>query len=153
MTHINAVAQRFRDYAAAMMMNAVSTGTGSGALTERPLVAIVDDDPAVRNSLKFSLELEGFAVHAYRSGTELLDACDLDQCQCFVIDQRMPQKSGLDVAEALRDRQIATPVILIISHPNAVLSTRAAKAGITIVEKPLLGDALVDRIREACGLH
>lgn len=115
-----------------------------------PVVAVVDDDPAVCNSLKFSLELEGFAVRTYGSGSELLHAHGLTAYDCFVIDQRMPTMSGLDVIQKLRERQVAAPAILITSHPNAALSARAAMADIPIVEKPLLGNALVDRIREAC---
>ncbi len=119
-------------------------------MVQPPVVAIVDDDPAVCNSLKFALELEGFSVRAYGSGAELLHADDLDACTCFVIDQRMPAMSGLELIWTLRDRHVSAPVILITSHPNAALSARAAMANIPIVEKPLLGDALVDRIREAC---
>jgi two-component system, LuxR family, response regulator FixJ len=117
---------------------------------QRPVVVVVDDDTAVCNSLKFSLELEGFSVRAYRSGAELLDAGDLDTCNCLVIDQRMPGISGIDLITKLRDRKVMAPAILIISHPNASLSARAARANIPIVEKPLFGNALVDKIHEAC---
>jgi two-component system, LuxR family, response regulator FixJ len=125
---------------------------GENAPTRRPIVAVVDDDPAVCGSLKFALELEGFAVRTYHSGSEVLRARDLGTCNCFVIDQRMPEMSGMDLVDTLRGRQMSTPVILIISHPNIALSARAAKAAIPIVEKPLLGNVLVERIREACGL-
>ena len=120
-------------------------------LTERPpVVVIVDDDPAVCSSLKFSLELEGFAVRAYGSAAELLQAGSLNDCDCFVIDQRMPVMSGMELIGKLRARGVLTPAILIISDPNPALSARAVAADIPIVEKPLLGNALVDRIREAC---
>ena len=115
------------------------------------IVVVVDDDPAVRNSLKFSLEIEGFVVRVYGSGAELLDARDLPICSCLVIDQKMPGMTGLDLIAKLRDRHISAPAILITSQPNAVLSERAAKADIPIVEKPLLGNALVDTIRDACA--
>ena len=58
--------------------------------------------------------------------------------------------TGMELVEVLRERLVLTPVILIISHPNAALSARALKAAIPIVEKPFLGNALVERIREAC---
>jgi PleD family two-component response regulator len=58
-----------------------------------PVVVIVDDDPAVCGSLKFSLELEGFVVHAYGNAGEFL-AADESACDCLVIDQRMPGMSG-----------------------------------------------------------
>ncbi len=119
--------------------------------TKPPLVIVVDDDPAVCGSLKFSLELEGFTVRTYGSGSELLHADDFHACKCFVIDQRMPAMAGMELIAKLRDQRILTPAILIISHPSAALRARAATAGVPIVEKPLLNNTLVDRIREACG--
>ncbi len=114
------------------------------------VVAIVDDDAAVCNSLKFSLELEGFTVRTYGSAAEFLAANDLGAFNCLVIDQRMPAMNGMELIAKLRDRKVRTPAILIISHPNAALSARASIAGIPIVEKPLLGNALLEKIREAC---
>jgi two-component system, LuxR family, response regulator FixJ len=115
------------------------------------VIAVVDDDPAVCNSLKFSLELEGFAVRAYHSGAEFLADGNFRDCKCFVIDQRMPGMSGMEVITALRQRKVSTPAILIISQPNRVLSARAAEAHVPIVEKPLLSNALVEKIREICA--
>ncbi len=115
-----------------------------------PVIAVVDDDLAVCNSLKFSLELEGFAVRTYRSGAEFLAAGDFRDCDCFIVDQRMPGMSGMELIAQLRERNVSTPAILIISQPNKVLSARAAEARVPIVEKPLLSNALVDKIREVC---
>jgi two-component system, LuxR family, response regulator FixJ len=116
-----------------------------------PVIVVVDDDPAVSNSLKFSLELEGFAVRAYRGGAELLAAADFGDCSCFIIDQRMPGMSGMELIAALRGRNVSTPAILIVSQTNKVLSARAADADVPIIEKPLLSNALVEKIREVCG--
>jgi two-component system, LuxR family, response regulator FixJ len=123
---------------------------GPQGTARRPIIAVVDDDPAVCGSLKFALELEGFVVRTYHSGAELLHADDLEDSNCFVIDQRMPGMTGIELVEVLRERQVLTPVILIISHLNTALSARALKAAIPIVEKPFLGNALLERIREAC---
>jgi FixJ family two-component response regulator len=116
-----------------------------------PIIAVVDDDPAVCNSLKFSLELEGFAVRIYRSGAEFLAAGDFCDCQCLVIDQRMPGMSGMELIAELRGRKVSTPAILVISQPNRVLSARAAEAHVPIIEKPLLSNALLEKIREICA--
>jgi two-component system, LuxR family, response regulator FixJ len=116
-----------------------------------PVIAVVDDDPAVCSSLKFSLELEGFAVRLYRNGAEFLATDGLADCKCFVIDQRMPGMSGMQVISELRGRNISTPAILIISQPSRVLSARAAEADVPIIEKPLLNNALVEKIREVCA--
>lgn len=117
-----------------------------------PVIVVVDDDPAVCNSLKFSLELEGFTVRSYRSAGELLETGNSGDCSCYVIDQRMPSMSGMDLIAKLRERHIATPAILLISQPSDYLSERAARAHIPVVEKPLLNNMLVDKIREACRL-
>ena len=126
---------------------------GQQSKTMPPLVVVVDDDPAVCGSLKFSLELEGFAVRTFASGAELLRNDDWGPCKCFVIDQRMPGMTGMELIAKLRDQNILTPAILIISHPSAALSARASLAGVPIVEKPLLGNALVEQIRAACQGH
>jgi len=115
-----------------------------------PIVVIVDDDPAVCGSLKFSLELEGFAVRAYGNAAEFLDADDFQGCDCLVIDQRMPGMSGMELIAKLRTLEVQTPAILLISQPNPSVAARAAKAAVPIVEKPLFGNALLERIREAC---
>ncbi len=131
------------------MLDQVVKG-GDEAAAKRPKVAVVDDDPAVCNALKFSLELEGFAVRTYCNAAEILRSSEIDSFHCFVIDQRMPEMSGMELIEALRDRRLFAPVILVVSYPNSAVSKRAAKAAIPIVEKPLLGNALLERIREVC---
>jgi len=113
------------------------------------LIVIVDDDAAVRNSLKFSLEIEGFAVRAFSVAADLLNAPDVLDCACLVVDQSMPGMTGLDLVAKLRDRRVSVPAILITSHPSAAVSDRAAHAGIPIVEKPLFGNSLTDTIRDA----
>lgn len=114
-----------------------------------PIVIVVDDDAAVRGSLKFALEIEGFAVRTYPKGDDLLGDLRLGDCACFIIDQRLPGMNGLDVVAELRKERIAAPVILITSHPTNIVQERAARAGVPIVEKPLLGNALIDRVRDA----
>jgi two-component system, LuxR family, response regulator FixJ len=115
------------------------------------VVIIVDDDVAVRNSLTFSLAIEGFTVRGYATGDELLHAGDLASCNCLVVDQKLPGLSGLDLIAKLRDRHIAAPAILITSHPSLWLRRRAEEAKVPIVEKPLLEDALLDRIHAVVG--
>jgi FixJ family two-component response regulator len=111
------------------------------------VVGVVDDDPAVRNSLKFSLEIEGLAVAVYADADDLLKDSDLARFDCLVVDQRLPGLSGLDLVAELRDRQLRVPVILITSQPSRAVMALADKAGVPIVEKPLLGNALLDKIR------
>jgi len=119
----------------------------------RVFVIVLDDDPAVRNSLKFSLEIEGFIVHAHATPADLLNDTDLERCKCLIVDQNMPDIKGLDLVQILRQRHINAPAILITSHPSVALSRNAANAGVPIVEKPLLGNALLDKINDAIALH
>jgi FixJ family two-component response regulator len=118
---------------------------------QRPVIAVVDDDRAVRNSLRFALEIEGFSVWTYSDGNELLNDTDLGASSCLVVDQKLPGTNGLQTIAKLRERRISVPAILITSHPSALLMERAAKAGIPIVEKPFIEDELIDRIRDAIG--
>ena len=125
----------------------MSNPDGSG--TERNLVVVVDDDEAVRDSLRFSLVIEGFAVRAFSSGQQLLAETSLPAGDCFVVDQNMPGMSGLDLISTLRARNLTAPAILITSHPNAAVRERAAAAGVSIVEKPFLDFTLLDSVRRS----
>jgi FixJ family two-component response regulator len=116
-----------------------------------PLVIVVDDDPAVRNSLKFALEIEGFSVRDFASAAEFLEAGEMPGCGCLVIDEKLPGMTGLDLIAKLRERHNSVPAILITSNPSALLTARAARANTPIVEKPLLGNALMDKIRAVCA--
>src|SRR5947207_11638685 len=92
----------------------------------RSIVIVVDDDPAIRNSLKFALEIEGFAVRTFACGTELLDSSDARLGQCFVIDQKMSGMTGLDLIASLRAKHISAPAVLITSHTTGAVARRAA---------------------------
>jgi two-component system response regulator FixJ len=122
-------------------------------------VLIVDDDKAVRDALEFVLRLQGFEVHLYSSGAELLADEQLGRAGCVIIDDSMPCMDGLQLIERLRDRHISVPSILITSHATDRLHARAAKAGVKVVlEKPFLEQALTASIQtildgrdERCG--
>lgn len=114
-----------------------------------PVVVLVDDDSALRNALAFSLELEGFDVKTCESGEALLALELPTNNACLVIDQRLPGITGLRALDQLRRREVDLPALLITTNPKAALRTAAARAGVPIVEKPLLGDGLVVSIRDA----
>jgi two-component system, LuxR family, response regulator FixJ len=116
-----------------------------------PIIAVVDDDAAVRNSLKFSLEIDGFAVRTYASADELLSAGSLMDVQCLIIDQDMPRMRGLELAAALREQGVEVPVLLISGRMTPAVSRDASVAGIPIIEKPFLGNGLLESIRAAVG--
>jgi two-component system, LuxR family, response regulator FixJ len=124
--------------------------TASTSIGRRPIIVVVDDDPAVCGSLKFALELEGFVVRTYGNAAELLEADGFAACDCLVVDQKMPGMSGIDLIAELRALEVQTPAILLLGQPSLAVLSRAARVAVPIVEKPLLGNTLLERIREAC---
>ena len=112
------------------------------------VIAVVDDDPAVRNSLKFSLETEGLAVRAFAAGQELIEAIGDEPICCFVIEFRLQDMDGLTLVDRLRLDGVHAPIIMLASHPNRMLRRNAAQRNIPIIEKPLIGNALTDALRE-----
>jgi FixJ family two-component response regulator len=119
------------------------------APSPHPVVVVVDDDIALRTALAFSLELEGFSVDARGSGEELLNRPLPAGASCLVLDERLPGIGGLETLRALRWRGVELPAVLITTNPRAALRAAARGAGVPIVEKPLVGDALVESIRAA----
>jgi two-component system response regulator FixJ len=118
----------------------------------RPTVYVVDDDFGVLGSLRFLLETDGFEVEAFRSGSALLNAAASNGADCFVIDYKMPNMSGIELAKRLRNRGIDTPIILITGYPDGDILAKAAAAGIqNVLLKPHLEESLVTRIRGAIG--
>ena len=115
-------------------------------------VTVVDDDDALRGSLKFTLETVGLKVAAFRDAESALAAIDRD-CDCLVLDQRLPGLSGLDLLEQLRRQGQTAPTILITTNPGAKLTDRARRANVEIMEKPLLGDSLTARVLELVNAH
>jgi two-component system, LuxR family, response regulator FixJ len=110
------------------------------------VLVVVDDDPAVLGSLRFSLEIEGYLVETFRTAEELL-AAPLPPVDCLVIDHNLPGMNGLDLLGEIRRRGLSTAAVLVTSHPPQILRHRAATAGVAIIEKPLLGNALIDALR------
>lgn len=119
-----------------------------------PTVYVVDDDAAVLGSLRFLLETDGFAVRTFRSGTALLNAGSARGADCYVIDYKMPDINGIELAGRLRKSDRAAPVILITGYPDENISARAQAAGVKdVILKPLLDENLVKRIRRAIQDH
>lgn len=113
-------------------------------------VIIVDDDAAVRQSLKFALELEGLDVRLYKGGGELLADDHLPTDGCLIVDYHMPGINGIDLVDRLRGRHIDLPAILITTQPSRELQSQALRSGFRqVLEKPLDDSSLLDGIRGA----
>lgn len=116
---------------------------------DKRLVHLVDDDEAIRRSASFMLRTSGLVVKTYASGVELLDACpDLPQ-GCILLDVRMPEMSGLEVQQALRERGVRLPVIVMTGHGDVTVAVQAMKAGaVDFIEKPFEKAVLLSALEE-----
>jgi two-component system, LuxR family, response regulator FixJ len=113
---------------------AVGPELGAHGLGSR-VVALVDDDLAVLESLRLLLELAGYTVAAYSSAAAFLDDHTADPA-CLISDHRMPRMTGLDLASRLRGEGFGTPILLITGSPSRAIIARAALLGIDVLEKP-----------------
>ncbi len=115
-----------------------------------PLVYVVDDDPAMRASLRWLIESVGFQVRTCASAQEFLRTYDGQEPGCLVLDVRMPGMSGLDLQAELATRRIEIPILIITGYAEVPLAVRAMKAGaFDFIEKPFSDQTLLDRIRAA----
>lgn len=122
-------------------------------MSHRRLVYLVDDDDAVRRSVGFMLKTSGFDVRNYGSGADFLkESRSLDD-GCVLLDIRMPGMDGLEVQQALADKGVALPVVIMTGHGDVPLSVRAMKAGaVDFIEKPFEKAALLAALEQAFDL-
>jgi two-component system, LuxR family, response regulator FixJ len=116
----------------------------------KPGVYVVDDDTAVRDSLRELVESAGLHAALYASAEEFLASADAGIAGCLLLDIRMAGLSGLDLQQVLRTREIDLPVIVISGHGDVPAATRAFKQGaIDFIQKPFDPPALLQSIRAA----
>jgi len=114
------------------------------------IVYIVDDDDAMRDSLKWLLESRGLKVELYPSGDAFLRDFSRDFCGCVVLDVRMPGMSGIDLYTRLRARASTLPVIFITGHGDVPMAVSALKKGAAdFIEKPF-DDQDMLKLIESC---
>ena len=112
-----------------------------------PTVHVVDDDEAVRDSLRWLICSVNLEVKAYASAAEFLDDCRDGGVGCLVTDVRMPGQSGLDLQKEMKARAIHLPVIIVTGHGDVDMAVRAMKEGaFDFVEKPFNDQDLLDTI-------
>ena len=117
--------------------------------SDERFVHLVDDDSAVRRSVGFMLKTSGHRVQTYESGAELLKTSALLDQGCILLDIRMPGMDGLEVQQALHERGVGLPVIIMTGHGDVGLAVRAMKAGaVDFIEKPFEKDALLSSLDE-----
>lgn len=114
-----------------------------------PVVHVIDDDPAMRDSLSFLLDTAGLHARTYESAVNFLAAGE-PAPGCIVTDVRMPDMNGLELVRRLKERAVAHPVIMITGHGDVPLAVEAMKAGVVdFLEKPFDDEALLTAIRSA----
>jgi RNA polymerase sigma factor (sigma-70 family) len=117
-------------------------------------VFVVDDDQAMRNSLKWLIESVGVQVESFASADEFLRHYQPGRPGCLVADVRMPGMSGLDLQDYLVEHSIRIPVVIITGHGDVPMAVRAMKAGaVDFIEKPFNDEALLDAIRRAVAFE
>lgn len=113
-------------------------------------VFVVDDDEAVRNSLRFLLKSVGLATQTMASAREFLDSYKPQQPGCLVLDVRMPGMSGLELQQQLNLRGAVIPVIFITGHGDVPMAVEAMQQGaFDFLQKPFRDQDLIDRIQRA----
>ncbi len=115
-----------------------------------PTVFVVDDDSAMRDSLRWLLESVGLKVRTYPTAADFLREWDPALGGCLVLDIRMPGMSGLDLQAELARRGAGLPTIVVTGHAEVPMAVRAVKAGaLDFIEKPFSDQLLLDRVRQA----
>lgn len=114
-----------------------------------PHICVLEDDDAVRESLGWMLERNGFSVRAFSSPNDFLLSPELDQYDCLIVDVGLPGLSGFELVELLRRRAYSKPAILISSHP--ALGARLPMSSTELLPKPIEPDVLLSALRKAVG--
>jgi len=121
-------------------------------LTGTPLVAVIDDDLSVRESLPHLLKQFGFAVDTFSSAEEFLLSHSTEQTRCLILDFTLPGMTGLDLQQELRRRQTETPIIFITADRDEAFRQRVLAAGaVACLFKPFTDMALLSALNAALG--
>jgi FixJ family two-component response regulator len=113
-------------------------------------IFIVDDDPAIRETLSILFSTEGYNVVCFAEGTALLAATKIRSPTCVVLDVYIPGKSGIDILKELTARDGSIPIFIISGQGDIAMAVEAIKNGaLDFIEKPFRGSTVVARVRDA----
>jgi len=127
-------------------------------MTEKPLsrgeIFVVDDDPAVRETLSVVLSAAGYRVVCFADGAALLAVARTRTPSCILLDVHIPGKSGLDVLKELHAEDYPAPIFIISGRGDIAMAVSAIKNGaLDFLEKPFRGNEIVARVDEAIGAY
>ena len=109
----------------------------SPVTTQQEIVFVVDDDEAVRDSLRWLLEANGYRVQCFSSAEQFLDAYQPSQLGCLILDVRMSGMSGLELQERLIAENSSLPIIFVTGHGDVPMAVSTMKKGaMDFIEKP-----------------
>lgn len=116
----------------------------------KSLIHIVEDDPAIRDSLKLLLEMRGHKVEVFACGADLLGCGDTKRCDCVILDVNLPGDDGFEVLAKLRQRGVEAPAIFMSGRGTDAIRARAARANaVAFFEKPVQPNELFKAIDRA----
>jgi two-component system response regulator FixJ len=119
-------------------------------MTDKTVIHVIDDDAAMRDSLAFLLDVNGFKPQVYESADTFLGGAGLAALNCVISDIRMPGLNGIELVRKLKGEGSSCPVILITGHGDVALAVEAMKAGaVDFIEKPFDDEVLLGAIRSA----
>ena len=113
-----------------------------------PVIYVIDDDDAVRQSLEFLLKTAGLSVRSFDSARTFLEVLPEIRSGCIVTDVRMPEITGIDLLRRVKELGLDLPVIVITGHGDISLAVEAMKIGaVDFLEKPFDDDTLLEAVR------
>ena len=117
------------------------------------LIAIIDDDEAMQDSLRDLMEAAGLVARSFGSAEEFLESDLHGSAACLIVDIRMPKMSGLELQTKLKEEECNVPIIFITAHGDARMRIQAMRRGaIEFLAKPFDHQLLLKRIRSALNL-
>ncbi|MBL8545959.1 MAG: response regulator transcription factor [Hyphomonadaceae bacterium] len=124
------------------------------SMAANPVIHVVDDDSAVRDSLSFVLGTADWDVRSYASGADLLAVADSLAPGLIITDVRMPGMTGLELIEALKQRGVRHPIIVLTGHADVAMAVEAMKSGVVdFLEKPFDDGALLAAVERGLELQ
>jgi len=117
------------------------------------LIAIIDDDEAMQDSLRDLLEVAGLAARCFGSAEEFLKSDLHGKAACLIVDIRMPKMSGLELQARLKEQECNVPIIFITAHGDARMRIQAMRRGaVEFLAKPFDHQLLLKRVRSAVNM-
>lgn len=117
--------------------------------SEQPVIYVVDDDAAVRDSIQLLMQSVGLVSAGFENAQEFLAGFDPNALCCILLDIRMPGMSGLQLQKELQSQGCCQPIIFITGHGDVPMAVQAMRDGAAdFIQKPFRDQDLIDRIQE-----